>query len=194
MPRAEPPAPSSHGGGVASQRPVHEHAVGGRRRAGQERVGAARRRVARHRASEPGRAPNVVAARAPAGAREQQAREGLVRTGPPWPHFERATGWICFGEDADPYPKRRRQWPTNFPLCPTPTTRSSRHRRGDDAPAPRQAPPGLRRQLNAARGHRVGRQADRGGHTGLDAMPAESRARCATTAAGTSTTPCSGSR
>ena len=38
------------------------------------------------------------------------------------------------------------------------------HRRGDDARPPRQAPPGLRGQgQRGARGHRVGRQADRGG-------------------------------
>ena len=69
------------------------------------------------------------------------------------------------------------------------------HRRGDDARAPRQAPPGLRGQgQRGARGHRVGRQADRGRaqEPQLAARPT-SRARSATTAAVTTTTRCSGS-
>ena len=60
---------------------------------------------------------------------------------------------------------------------------------------PRQAPPGLRGQgQRRARGHRVGRQADRGRHREpLARSRTTSAPRSATTAAATTTTRCSGS-
>ena len=68
-------------------------------------------------------------------------------------------------------------------------------RRADDAPASRQAPPGLREhRQRRARGHRVGRQARRGGpQEPRLAARATSRPPCATTPAATTTTRCSGS-
>ena len=65
----------------------------------------------------------------------------------------------------------------------------------DDAPASRQASPGLRdERQQGARGHRVGRQARRGrAQEPRLAARRTSRARCATTPAATTTTRCSGS-